>query len=62
MKLWTGLTIAIEPWLTATTDRLMFDDDGWTLRSADGSRPTHSEHTVAITEDGPRCSPAGRAS
>ena len=27
--------------------------DGWTIRSADGSRTAHSEHTVAITEDGP---------
>ncbi|MEU0878719.1 type I methionyl aminopeptidase [Lentzea sp. NPDC005914] len=53
MKLRPGLTIAIEPWLAATTDRIIFDDDGWTLRSADGSRTAHSEHTVAITEDGP---------
>ncbi|GAB2847739.1 type I methionyl aminopeptidase [Lentzea nigeriaca] len=53
MKLRPGLTIAIEPWLAATTDRIVFDDDGWTLRSADGSRTAHSEHTVAITEDGP---------
>jgi methionyl aminopeptidase len=29
------------------------DPDGWTIRSADGSRTTHSEHTVAITDDGP---------
>jgi methionyl aminopeptidase len=29
------------------------DPDGWTLRSADGSRGAHSEHTIAITEDGP---------
>ncbi|SDG06761.1 methionyl aminopeptidase [Lentzea fradiae] len=53
MKLKPGLTIAIEPWLAATTDKILFDDDGWTLRSADGSRTAHSEHTVAITEDGP---------
>ena len=36
-----------------TTDELVTDPDGWTLRSADGSRGAHSEHTVAITEDGP---------
>jgi methionyl aminopeptidase len=53
MKLRPGLTIAIEPWLAATTDQIVFDEDGWTLRSADGSRSAHSEHTVAITEDGP---------
>ena len=53
MKLEPGLTIAIEPWLAATTDQIIYDEDGWTLRSADGSRTAHSEHTVAITEDGP---------
>ncbi|WP_423918116.1 type I methionyl aminopeptidase [Frigoribacterium sp. 2-23] len=48
-----GLVIAIEPWLMATTDELYTDDDGWTLRSRDGSRAAHVEHTVAITENGP---------
>ena len=48
-----GLVIAIEPWLLATTDRIRTDRDGWTLRSADGSRGAHSEHTVAITPEGP---------
>lgn len=48
-----GLVIAIEPWFMRGTDRLRVDPDGWTLRSANGSRTAHSEHTVAITEDGP---------
>ncbi len=48
-----GLTIALEPWFARTTDRIVYDQDGWTIRSADGSRTTHSEHTVAITENGP---------
>ena len=48
-----GLVIAIEPWLMATTDELAKDRDGWTLRSADGSRTAHVEHTIAVTEDGP---------
>ena len=48
-----GLVVALEPWFLATTDELITDPDGWTLRSADGSRGAHSEHTVAITEDGP---------
>ncbi|WP_225731757.1 MULTISPECIES: type I methionyl aminopeptidase [unclassified Nocardia] len=52
-KLRSGLTIAIEPWFAATTDQIYTDPDGWTIRSADGSRTAHSEHTVAITEDGP---------
>lgn len=48
-----GLVLALEPWFLATTDELRTDEDGWTLRSADGSRGAHSEHTVAITDDGP---------
>src|SRR5690606_27039822 len=49
-----GLTIAIEPWFAKTTDRIVTDPDGWTIRSADGSRTAHSEHTIAITPDGPQ--------
>ncbi|WP_433655408.1 type I methionyl aminopeptidase [Nocardia sp. CA-128927] len=52
-RLLPGLTIAIEPWFARTTDRIVTDPDGWTIRSADGSRTAHSEHTVAITDDGP---------
>ncbi|MFC5140619.1 type I methionyl aminopeptidase [Actinomycetospora rhizophila] len=54
MRLRPGLTLALEPWFARTTGKIVFDPDGWTIRSADGSRTTHSEHTVAITEDGPR--------
>ena len=52
-KLQAGLVIAIEPWFLHTTDEIFTDPDGWTLRSADGSRGAHMEHTVAITADGP---------
>jgi methionyl aminopeptidase len=48
-----GLVIAIEPWFLETTDQIYTDPDGWTLRSADGSRGAHMEHTIAITKDGP---------
>ena len=48
-----GLVIAIEPWFLAGTDKIYTDSDGWTLRSRDGSRGAHAEHTVAITNDGP---------
>jgi methionyl aminopeptidase len=48
-----GLVIAIEPWFLHTTGEIYTDRDGWTLRSADGSRGAHSEHTVAVTDDGP---------
>jgi methionyl aminopeptidase len=49
-----GLTLALEPWLAAGTDRIVYDPDGWTIRSADGSRTAHSEHTIAITEGAAR--------
>jgi methionyl aminopeptidase len=48
-----GLVVAIEPWFLHTTDEIFTDADGWTLRSRDGSRGAHMEHTVAVTEDGP---------
>ncbi|MBO9520891.1 MAG: type I methionyl aminopeptidase [Nocardioidaceae bacterium] len=48
-----GLVIAIEPWFMRGTDQIWTDPDGWTLRSADGSRGAHSEHTIAVTPDGP---------
>lgn len=53
-RLRPGLTLAIEPWFARTTDRIYTDADGWTIRSADGSRTAHSEHTIAITADGPQ--------
>ena len=53
LKLKPGLVIAIEPWFLETTDEIFTDPDGWTLRSVDGSRGAHSEHTVAVTPDGP---------
>ena len=48
-----GLVIAIEPWFLQSTDQIYTDRDGWTLRSADGSRGAHMEHTIAITDNGP---------
>ena len=53
LPLRAGLVFAIEPWLMHTTDRIFTDPDGWTLRSLDGSRAAHIEHTIAITDDGP---------
>jgi methionyl aminopeptidase len=54
LRLRAGLTIAIEPWfLAGGLDAYRVDRDGWTLRSTDGSRGAHFEHTIAITDDGP---------
>lgn len=52
-KLRPGLLLAIEPWVMADTAEFVTDPDGWTLRSATGARTAHSEHTIAITDDGP---------
>ncbi|MCW2931307.1 MAG: type methionyl aminopeptidase [Actinomycetia bacterium] len=54
MKLQPGLVIAIEPWFMAGGDDDCYaDDDGWTIRTGDGSRAAHVEHTIAVTADGP---------
>jgi methionyl aminopeptidase len=55
MRLRPGVVLAIEPWFMAGgRDGYQIDPDGWTLRSADGSRAVHIEHTVAIGEAGPQ--------
>ncbi|MEP6844259.1 MAG: M24 family metallopeptidase, partial [Pseudolysinimonas sp.] len=53
LPLRAGLVFAIEPWFMLGTDKIYTDDDGWTLRSRDGSRGAHSEHTIAVTDEGP---------
>lgn len=52
-RLRPGLMLAIEPWVMADTATLVTDDDGWTLRSATGCRTAHTEHTIAVTGNGP---------
>ncbi|MFD6167121.1 type I methionyl aminopeptidase [Oerskovia sp. NPDC060287] len=51
-RLRPGLLLALEPWVMEDTAELVTDADGWTLRSATGCRTAHSEHTIAITDDG----------
>jgi len=53
-RLSEGMTIAIEPMITAGDADVHVMDDGWTIRTQDGSMSAHFEHTVAITADGPR--------
>lgn len=54
MKLSPGLTIAIEPMVNIGSSGTRTMPDRWTIVTSDGSRSAHFEHTVAITEDGPR--------
>ncbi len=49
-----GSVLAIEPMLTLGTTETEILDDDWTVVTIDGSRAAHWEHTVAVTEDGPR--------
>ncbi|NIL82099.1 type I methionyl aminopeptidase [Rhodococcoides kroppenstedtii] len=53
-ELVVGSTLAIEPMLTLGTHETRVLDDDWTVVTTDGSRAAHWEHTVAVTEDGPR--------
>lgn len=53
-KLSVGLTIAIEPMVNVGTAKTRTLSDKWTVVTADAKRSAHFEHTVAITEDGPR--------
>ncbi len=53
-KLTTGMTIAIEPMITAGADDVFLAEDNWSISTTDGSLAAHFEHTVAITDAGPR--------
>jgi methionyl aminopeptidase len=53
-RLRPGMALAVEPMLTAGEPEALELADGWTVVTVDGSRAVHWEHTVAITEDGPR--------
>ena len=53
MRLKAGMTICIEPMITAGTFKVNFDRaDGWTVTTADGKPAAHYENTVLIKEDG----------
>ena len=49
----SGMTLAIEPMITAGGPGVYLHDDEWSISTQDGSMATHFEHTVAVTEDGP---------
>ncbi len=48
------MTLAIEPMITAGAEEVEVADDRWSISTADGSLSAHFEHTVAVTDDGPR--------
>jgi methionyl aminopeptidase len=53
-RLSPGMVFAIEPMITAGDWNVRAGSDGWAIYTADGSLAAHCEHTVAVTEDGPR--------
>jgi methionyl aminopeptidase len=53
-KLVAGLTIAIEPMVNAGLPGTKTLPDRWTVVTVDGRRSAHFEHTIAVTDDGPR--------
>ncbi|HZS60252.1 MAG TPA: type I methionyl aminopeptidase [Gemmatimonadaceae bacterium] len=53
-KLVTGLTIAIEPMVNIGRADTRTLSDKWTVVTADGTRSAHFEHTIAVTDNGPR--------
>ena len=48
------MTLAIEPMINAGGQDVVVRPDQWTIATADGSLSAHFEHTVAVTEEGPR--------
>ena len=52
-RLQTGMVIAIEPMITLGTDNIVLAKDGYTYKTADGSKAAHFEHTIAITDSEP---------
>lgn len=53
-RLRPGATLAVEPMLTAGSPETKELDDGWTVVTADGGRACHWEHTIAVTQNGPK--------
>jgi methionyl aminopeptidase len=60
-KLQEGMTIAIEPMITAGGADVYIHDDEWSISTIDGSLAAHFEHTVAVTAEGPRILTNGAA-
>ena len=54
LELAPGMTLAIEPMITAGEADVHVTDDGWSIYTDDGSLAAHFEHTVAVTDAEPR--------
>ncbi len=52
-ELTNGLVITVEPIIAAGAGEVYVDDDGWTIRTEDGSPSAHFEHTIVVTDGAP---------
>ena len=55
-----GMTLAIEPMITAGQPEIHVQEDRWSISTRDGSLAAHFEHTIAVTTEGPRILTAAR--
>ena len=53
IRLAAGMTLAIEPMITAGRYDVVWEDDGWTVVTEDGSLASHYENTILITDGEP---------
>ena len=60
MRIEAGMCFAIEPMFNLGGDDVYVEDDGWTVRTADGALSAHFENTIAVTHEGPRVLTGGR--
>ena len=51
-ELKTGMAICIEPMFNLGSEDTMVDEDGWTVKTIDGKKSAHWEHTIGLTEEG----------
>ena len=52
-RLESGMVLAIEPMINQGTYKVQVLEDGWTVKTIDGKKSSHYEHTIAITDNGP---------
>ena len=52
-RLCPGITFAVEPMINEGKEDIYKENDGWTIRTADGSLSAHFEHTIAVTKNDP---------
>ena len=52
-RLYSGMTLAIEPMVNIGTHNVKVQSDGWTVKTLDGSLSAHYENSIAVTDSDP---------